>query len=96
MRVTLDAFELACWAWAPDLVASQQRPADTWGARIVDWDYLFERLVQNLDGLPERPEPDACFSITVDSNGVEKDNRITESLKIHNGLKPYVDKLKSI
>ena len=96
MRVTLDAFELACWGWAPDLLASQQRPADTWGARIVDWDYLFERLVQNLDGLPDQPESDACFSITVESNGVEKDHRITESLKIHNGLKPYVDKLKSI
>ena len=96
MRVTLDAFELACWAWAPDLLASQRRPTDTWGTRIVDWDYLFERLVQNLDGLPEQPEPGACYSIAVDSNGVEKDNRITESLKIHNGLKPYVDKLKSI
>ena len=37
MRVILDAFEIARWAWAPDLLANQQRSGNTAGTRIIDW-----------------------------------------------------------
>jgi hypothetical protein len=94
LRVTLDAFELARWAWAPDFMASQHRPGDSAGARIIDWEYLIERLAQNLDGLPEATEPGASFSITEDFNAIAQNGRIKEALKIHSGLKPFFDRLK--
>ena len=93
LRVTLDACEIARWAWAPDRVAGQQRSGDTAGTRIIDWDYLFERLAQNLDGSPAATEPGASFSITEYPNVIAKDDRIKEALKIHSVLKPFVDQI---
>lgn len=96
LRVTLDAFEIARWAWAPDLIASQQRSGDIAGARIIDWDYLFERLAQQLDGNPEATGLGAPFSITDNTNVIAQDNRIKDALKIHSALKPFFDQMKSI
>lgn len=95
LRVTLDALELTRWAWAPDLLASRRRAGDTLGARIIDWDYLFERLVQKLDGLPEKTAPGASYSIIVEPNAIAQDDQIIDALKIHGGLMPYVDQVKS-
>jgi hypothetical protein len=94
MRVTLDAIELAFWAWAPDLIAGRQRPSDSTGARIMDWDYLFERLAEKLDGLAEQPEPGGSFSKFVETKFISQDDQIIESLKLHGGLMPYVNQMK--
>jgi hypothetical protein len=94
MRVTLDACEIARWAWAPDLIASQQRYGADSDARIIDWDYLFERLAQNLDGSPEATDPGATFSIADDLDVIAKDDRIKDARKIHSGLNPFFDQIK--
>lgn len=91
MRVTLDAFDVARWAWTPDYVANQQNTGTSSGARIIDWDYLFERLAQTLDGSPEATEPRTSFSFTGDPNVIHQDDRVRESLAIHGGLKPFFD-----
>jgi len=96
LRVTLDAFEIARWAWAPDLIASRRSTGDTPGARIIDWDYLFERLAQRLDGLPDATDPGASFSLTAHPDAIARDNRIGEALEIHGGLKPFFDQMKSV
>jgi len=92
MRVTLDGFEIARWAWAPDLLASQQKSGDGSRVRIIDWDYLFERLAHNLDGSPEATDAGASFSMIENANVITQDGRIKEALKIHSGIKPYFDR----
>ncbi|MDA1326685.1 MAG: hypothetical protein O3C34_18335 [Proteobacteria bacterium] len=96
MRVTLDGLEIARWAWAPDLLASQQGSGNGSGVRIVDWDYLFERFAQALDGLPEATKPGASFSMIENANVIAQDDRIKEALGIHSGLKPFFDQAISI
>ena len=94
MRITLDALEIARWAWAPDLFASQANSGEYTQAHIIDWNYLFERLAQLLDGVPDTAIPGAAFSITAESDAIAKDNRVIETLNIHGGLLPFFDQLK--
>ena len=96
MRVTLDALEIARWAWAPDFIASQASSSESAQARIIDWDYLFERLAQTLDGVPEPIIPGAAFSTTAKPGVIATDNQVNEALNIHGGLLPFFDQLKMI
>jgi len=93
MRVTLDGLEIARWAWAPDFLGGLGRRGDTAGASIIDWDYLFERLAQRLDGVPEAAKPGACFSVDAARHVVTRDNRVAEALEIHVGLKPFLERM---
>jgi hypothetical protein len=96
MRVSLDACEIARWAWAPDLVANQHGGDVTVGARIINWDYLFERLAQALDGIPEQTAHADNFSVTDFPETVTEDDRIIDALRIHSGLKQYFEQLASL
>lgn len=93
LRVTLDGFEAARWAWAPDFLASRRLGGKTPVSRIIDWDYLFERLAQVLDGEPEEAASDGSFSLTGDADVVAADSRVAEALDIHSGLKPFFDRI---
>ncbi|MDC0033591.1 hypothetical protein OAJ57_03390 [Alphaproteobacteria bacterium] len=93
LRVTLDAFEIGRWAWAPDFLANQQNPGDSTGARIIDWNYLFERLAEALDGIPEATDAVTAFFITQTSDVIAQDERVKEALRIHCGLKPFFDRI---
>jgi len=94
MRITLDALEIARWAWAPDFVASLHSSSEFAEARIIDWNYLFERLAQELEGVPDSIIPGAAFSITAESDVITKDNRVIEALNIHGGLLLFFNQLK--
>lgn len=96
LRVTLDGFEIARWAWAPDLLACQQESGDNSRVRIIDWDYLFERLAQTLDGLPDATDAGASFSMVENTEVITQDDRIKEALRIHSGIKPFFDQAISL
>lgn len=93
LRVTLDAFEIARPAWAPDLLAARRTQGDGAGTRIVDWEYLFERLAQRLEGLPEATDPAESFFVTGSCEEVLRNARVCDALDIHVGLRPYVDRM---
>ena len=87
LRVTLDAFEITRPAWAPDLLAARRSSGEAAGTRIMDWEYLFERLAQRLDGLPEASDPTgSCGDVLGDAHA-------RDALKIHGGLQPCVDRM---
>lgn len=96
MRITLDALEIAQWAWAPDLIASRQQAAQDTGCKIMNWDYLFERFALHLDGTPVSTKLGAPFSLEIDACALTEDDRISDALKTHNGLSPFVEQLKSL
>lgn len=93
LRVTLDAMEVARWAWGPDTLASQQQRPDPSGTRIINWDYLFERLAQALDGTPGSSGPDAAFSVSGAMHDLMRENRIKDALRIHSGLEMLFERL---
>lgn len=87
LRVTLDALEIARWAWAPDFLAYRETGGT---ACILDWNYLFERLIQDLDGAPEPAETSLAFERAVSSSDLGTDDRIAEALRSHSALAPIV------
>lgn len=96
LQVTLDALEIAGWAWAPDFLAER---GDTDPVRILDWSYLFERLIQDLDGTPEPAEPTQSFDLSFDTDlsspSLGTDGRLAEALRSHSALSEIVDLVKN-
>lgn len=90
LRVTLDAFEISRWAWAPDFLAS--RGADH-SIYILDWTYLFERLIQDLDGTPEPDTTLRSFQRMIPRSHMGSNREIIDGLRSHSGLSSIVDQI---
>ena len=90
LRITLDAFEISRWAWAPDFLAAFEtgRPAC-----IIDWPYLFERLIQEMDGTPDATATPPTFERKVSSGALESDKQISDALQSHPALSAVVRQL---
>lgn len=94
LRITLDAFEICRWAWAPDFIAHRDSRGTTGNACIVDWHYLLERLIQDLDGTPEPVEQDLSFDISIPPGSRGTEVQIAEALRSHSGLVSIVSQIQ--
>lgn len=95
LQITLDTLEISRWAWAPDFVA-QRDTGDTGDAlRILNWHYLFERLIQELDGTPEPAETSLSFDRVVSPFELGHDRQIAEALRSHTPLSPLVRQVQT-
>jgi len=88
LRVSLDGMEVVRWAWCPEYVVSRKTGQPI---RILDWDYLFDRLLQELDGEPAAEQPSPSFVSEVTPATLRKDNRIADALRVHTALLPIID-----
>jgi hypothetical protein len=98
LLVTLDAFEIARWAWAPDYEAHSSSTHATEPVSIVNWRYLFERLIQDLDGTPEPNDDPISFEatfLTSDLADLPADSRVADALCSHSALSPVVERIKN-
>ena len=85
MLITLDSMELARWAWAPDMMAELPPSQFAAPTRIVDWDYLFDRLTQTLDGQVDESIKPIKDEFSVRLTELATDERIRDALRIHTG-----------
>ena len=90
IQVLLDAFEIMRWAWAPDCLAAQGLPGREAGNGILDWPYLFERLAESLDGVPETGGPAQSYVAFLALESMATDERVRDALAIHPALCPIV------
>lgn len=82
LRVRLEAAEIARWAWAPDRLAAGTDPDLDDG--IVDWPWLFERMLSATGG-----EPVPCEdAIRIDGSwrAVSGEEAVSEILRLHPAL----------
>jgi hypothetical protein len=86
IRLRLDVFEIARWAWAPDCLAARETSGDDTSAGIVDWPYLFERLAEYIDAAPASWATDESFSITASLSTLASDSRVADALAVHPSL----------
>jgi hypothetical protein len=84
LRVELDAAEICRWAWEPDRLAAAALPAAGIDDGLVDWPWLFERLLTALDGAPEAVEPPLRAEGDWPSLAARED--VAEALRLHSPL----------
>lgn len=94
LHVRLEAAEIARWAWAPDWLAARSGLADA-DDGIVDWPWLFERLLAMTGGEPLTGETAADDRVTGPWREISGHDTIRETLALHkllNETRDAVDK----
>lgn len=84
LRVRLEAAEIARWAWAPDCLAARGGPDPDLDDGIVDWPWLFERMLAATDG---RPAPgEEAIRIEGPWQTLSGEETVREILRLHPAL----------
>jgi len=84
LRVRLEAAEIARWAWAPDWLAARDGADPELDDGIVDWSWLFERMLSATGG-----EPVPCEDMTrIDGSwrAISGEEAVGEILRLHPAL----------
>jgi hypothetical protein len=89
LRVALDAAEIACWAWAPDWLAARDRDGEELDSGIVDWPWLFERLLATTGGEPIAGGQEAD-RFDADWRTLAREPALAEALHLHPTLADIV------
>jgi hypothetical protein len=84
LRVRLEAAEIARWAWAPDCLAARDGQDPELDDGIVDWPWLFERMLAATDG---RPVPcEETIRIEGPWRTLSEGEAVREILRLHPAL----------